>query len=135
MRWARIAVPALVLALGMVSAPIVLPILPPEKIVPYMNAIGVKVGRSESNMSSMIPQHFADEFGWEEMVRQVAEVYNALPPAERAKTAILGGNYGGAGAIAFFRQKKGLPKNHNAHHNFFYFGNRGVAPGTMSILV
>src|SRR5260221_196005 len=103
MRWARVAVPSLVLALGMVSAPIVLPILPPEKIVPYMSAIGVQVGRSESNMSSMIPQHFADEFGWEEMVRRVAEEYNALPPEQRAKTAILGGNYGGAVSPSLLR--------------------------------
>ena len=134
MRWARVAVPSLVLALGMVSAPIVLPILPPEKIVPYMNAIGVKVGRSESNMSSMIPQHFADEFGWEEMVRKVAEVYNGLPPEERAKTAILGGNYGGAGAIDFFGKKYGLPKSISAHQNYYYWGYHGFDGETMIML-
>jgi len=126
-RWARIAVPALVLALGMVSAPFVLPILPPEKIVPYMSALGLEVARTETNMSGALPQNFADEFGWEEMVRNVAAVYNALPPEERAKTAILGGNYGGAGAIDFFGARYGLPKAISAHQNYYYWGYRGTA--------
>jgi hypothetical protein len=76
-------------------------------------------------MSGALPQHFADEFGWEEMVRNVAAVYNALPPDERAKTAILGGNYGGAGAIDFFAAKYGLPKAISAHQNYYYWGYLG----------
>jgi hypothetical protein len=36
------------------------------------------------------------------MVETVAGVYHSLPPEERAKTAILAHNYGGAGAIDFF---------------------------------
>jgi hypothetical protein len=124
MRWTRVRIPALVLAIGVVSAPLVLPILPAEKIVPYMSALGVQVGRAETNMRSELPQHFADEFGWEEMVRSAAGVYHALPPDERAKTAILGGNYGGAGAIDFFGAKYGLPKSISAHQNYYYWGYR-----------
>ena len=39
------------------KGPLDLRLLMPPGTMPYMNAIGVKVGRSESNMSSMIPQH------------------------------------------------------------------------------
>jgi len=70
--WVRVAAPAIVVAAGLVSAPLVLPLLPPERIEPYMERLGIKVGRTETNMRGRLPQHFADEFGWPEMVETVA---------------------------------------------------------------
>ena len=116
--------PVSVLAAGVVSAPIVLPILPPEKIEPYMGSLGIQVPRTETTMRSRLPQHIADEFGWPEMVDAVAGVYNSLPPEQRAKTAILAGNYGEAGAIDFFGPSRGLPKAISGHQNYFYWGPR-----------
>jgi Dolichyl-phosphate-mannose-protein mannosyltransferase len=124
LRWLRIAVPAVVVAMGIVAAPLVLPILPPERIAPYMERLGIKLARTENGMSSRLPQHFADEFGWPEMVEAVAGVYNSLPPEERAKTAILAGNYGEAGAIDFFGPRYGLPKAISAHQNYYFWGPR-----------
>ncbi len=124
LRWIRVTLPAVVVGMGIVAAPLVLPILPPEKIVPYMNAIGVPVSRTENGMDALLPQHFADEFGWPEMVDKVAQVYNSLPADERAKTAILAGDYGGAGAIDFFGPGYGLPKSVSAHQNYYFWGPR-----------
>jgi hypothetical protein len=124
LRWLRVALPALVVALGVVAAPLVLPILPPERIVPYMESLGIKMQRTETGMKGRLPQHFGDEFGWPEMVQAVAGVYNSLPPAERAKTAILAGNYGEAGAIDFFGPRYGLPKAISGHQNYYYWGPR-----------
>jgi len=124
LRWLRVALPAVVVAAGIVVAPLALPILPPEKIVPYMEALGIKMTRTETTMTGLLPQHFADEFGWPEMVATVAQVYNSLPPEERTKTAILAGNYGEAGAIDFFGPRYGLPKSISAHQNYYYWGPR-----------
>jgi hypothetical protein len=124
LRWARVAVPVSVLAGGIATAPIVLPILPPEKIEPYLAALGIQLPRTETTMRGRLPQHFADEFGWPEMVDAVARVYNSLPPEQRAKTAILTGNYGEAGAIDFFGPSRGLPKAISAHQNYYYWGPR-----------
>ena len=52
------------------------------------------------------------------MVAQVASVYNQIPPEERAKSAILVGNYGSAGAIDFFGPRYGLPQSISAHQNY-----------------
>ncbi|HXY25951.1 MAG TPA: glycosyltransferase family 39 protein [Candidatus Acidoferrum sp.] len=123
-RWLRIAVPAVVIAGGIIAAPLALPILPPDRIVPYMAALGIRMSRTETTMTGLLPQHFADEFGWEEMVKTVADVYHSLPPEQQAKTAILGGNYGGAGAIDFFGARYGLPKSISAHQNYYYWGPR-----------
>jgi 4-amino-4-deoxy-L-arabinose transferase-like glycosyltransferase len=124
LRWLRVALPAVVFGLGLIAVPLVLPILPPAKIVPYMEALGLKVARTETGMRGLLPQHFADEFGWPEMVETVASVSNSLPPDERDKTAILAGNYGGAGAIDFFGPRYGLPKSISAHQNYYYWGPR-----------
>ena len=59
------------------------------------------------------------------MVASVAGVYNSLPPEQRAKTAILAGNYGEAGAIDFFGPRYGLPKSISAHLNIAYRCTRG----------
>ncbi|MGB9468272.1 MAG: hypothetical protein WBQ59_02885, partial [Candidatus Acidiferrum sp.] len=133
-RWLRRAISAFIIFPGLVAAPLVLPILPPEKIPAYINALGVKMTHTENGMVSVLPQHFADEFGWPEMVAAVAGVYNSLPPDERAKTAILAGNYGGAGAIDFFGPRYGLPKAISAHQNYYYWGPRNYTGESVILL-
>jgi hypothetical protein len=124
LHWLRFTIPAIVFCLGLLAVPLVLPILPPERVTPYMQSLGIKIPRTETNMDSRLPPYFSDQFGWPEMVATVAGVYNALPPAERAKTAILAGNYGEAGAIDFFGARYGLPKSISAHQNYYYWGPR-----------
>jgi len=123
-RWLKVAIPTLVFAGGVIAVPIVIPILPVEKVVPYMQALGVKPKNTETHFGGPLPQYFSDEFGWPEMVASVASVYNSMPPEERAKTAILAGNYGEAGAIDFFGSRYGLPKSISAHQNYYYWGPR-----------
>ncbi len=133
-RWLRYAIPAIIILFGLLAAPLVLPILPPEKIPVYINALGIKMTHTENGMVSVLPQHFADEFGWPEMVATVAGLYNSLPPDERAKTAILAGNYGGAGAIDFFGPRYGLPKAISAHQNYYYWGPRNYTGESVILL-
>jgi len=124
LRWVKALLPRVLIVSGVIAFPLVLPILPPDKIVPYMQKLGVATPRTETHMSSTLPEHFADEFGWPEMVAQVAQIYNAMPADERAKTAILAGNYGSAGAIDFFGPRYGLPPSISAHQNYYYWGFR-----------
>jgi hypothetical protein len=116
--------PAAVFALGVIAIPLDLPILSPDKIVPYMNALGIKMSRTEVQDSGPLPQHFGDEFGWEEMVAATSQVFYSLPTEERAKTGILAGTYGDAGAIDFFGPRYGLPKSISPHQNYYYWGPR-----------
>ena len=60
----------------------------------------------------------------EEMVREVARIYNSLPPDLRKKTAIYTANYGEAGAIDFYGPKYGLPRAISGHQNYFLWGPR-----------
>jgi 4-amino-4-deoxy-L-arabinose transferase-like glycosyltransferase len=133
-RWLRFAMPLLIFCLGLLAVPMVLPILAPDRITPYMEALGIKIPRTETTMEGRLPQYFSDQFGWPEMVASVADVYNSLPPDQRTNTAILAGNYGGAGAIDFFGPHYGLPKSISAHQNYYYWGPRQYTGETIILL-
>jgi hypothetical protein len=123
------------LVVFLVILPLFLPVLPIEKFVAFQKWIGVAPSHTEKNqIGVLLPQYYADEFGWREMVEQVARVYHALPPAEQAKTAIYTENYGEAGAIDFFGSAYGLPKAISAHQNYFLWGPREYT-GEIMILV
>jgi len=122
LRWLKPAIAILVIASAIVFAPVVLPILPPAKLLAYMRAIHFEVPRTETSHTAALPQLFADQFGWEEMVQSVARVYTILPPDEQKRAAIFCQNYGEAGAIDFFGPKYGLPNAVSGHQNYFYWG-------------
>jgi hypothetical protein len=69
-----------------------------------------------------VPQIFADELGWEELVARVAEVYRELPPEEQAHAMIWGSSYGEAGAVDFFGRRLGLPPAVSGFQNYYLWG-------------
>ncbi len=85
--WLKPVIFTLSLAGGAVFAPLVVPILPIESFLPYMNRLPIKVPRSEHGHEHVpLPQHYADQFGWDEIVGKTAETWQKLPPADRAMT-------------------------------------------------
>jgi len=109
---------------GMVLAPFAMPVLPVEMFIRYSNWMGFKPPSGETHRTGKLPQFFADMHGWKEMVAVVAEVYESLPPEERAKCAIYASNYGQAGAIDLFGKKYGLPKAICGLNSYYLWGPR-----------
>ncbi len=125
LRWLRPALAAVMITLAAVLAPTILPLLPPEKLLAYMRAIHFEPPRTETSHTAALPQLFADQFGWEEMVRSVARAFRSLPLDEQKRVAIFCQNYGQAGAIDFFGPKYGLPPALSGHQNYYVWGPRG----------
>jgi len=119
LRWLKPALLSAVIVIGTLLTPIALPILSPEKLVAYMKAIHFEPPRTETSHTAALPQHFADRFGWKEMVRSVARAYHSLPSYDQKRAAIFCQNYGQAGAIDFFGPKYGLPPAISGHQNYF----------------
>ena len=122
LRWLKPALALAMLASAVVLSPIVLPILPPERLLGYMRALHFKVPKTETSFTATLPQLYADQFGWKEMARSVARVYDSLLPEEQKHVAIFCQDYGQAGAIDFFGPKYGLPPALSGHQNYFYWG-------------
>jgi len=122
--WLKVSYPILMIALAIVAAPFAVPVLPAETYIRYAKALHFEQPRIENHKLGPLPQIYADQFGWEEMVATVARAFNSLPPDVRAKTAIFGQNYGQAGAIDLFGEKYGLPKAICGHQNYYLWGPR-----------
>lgn len=136
--WPRILKPAcfiwLVIGVGLLL-PRVLPILPIDAYLRYQTYVPIEGAKTErSFIGAKLPQYYADEFNWPEMVEKVARIYHSLSPDEQAKTAIFCHNYGDAGAIDFFGPKYGLPKAISGHQNYFLWGPRNYT-GEIVILI
>ncbi len=135
-RW-RAAKPAYAAALalsGALLAPLFAPLLPPEELLRYSRATGLEQPRIETHRLGPLPQLMADRFGWKEMAEEVARIYRSLPPADRAKAAIFGQNYGQAGAIDLFGPALGLPQAISGHLSYYLWGPRGYTGEVMIVL-
>ena len=120
--WPKILVVAIILLVTVPTIPLATWMLTPERYLAYEEAIGFKPSKAEVHHEGLLPQPMGDQFGWPEMAHQVGDIYNSLPPAERAKTGIFAGNYGEAGAINMFGPQYGLPRAWSRHQNHWYWG-------------
>lgn len=134
LRWFPAAAGAWIAALALPLVPLALPVLPVERFVAYSRAIGASSRSEEHQALGELPQHYADMFGWEEMAREVAAVYRALPPEDRARCGIFAENYGEAGAIDFFGPRLGLPPAMSGHNSYWLWGP-GRADGSVIIIL
>jgi hypothetical protein len=132
--WARTAIVAAVAALGALTVPLALPVLPARTFIRYQDRIGLRVPRDEKGRQALLPQYFADEFGWKEMAQTVARVYRSLPDPERKRCAIWAQNYGEAGAIDYFGPQLGLPPAISGHNSYWLWGP-GHRPADLLIAV
>ncbi len=134
LRFIKYAPPVLIFFPAILVAPTLMPILPIETLVRYQETIGIKPPKSEVGHDSQLQQIFSEQLGWQEMVAQVADVYNNLPPEDRAKAGIFAGNYGEAGAIDFYGEKYGLPKAISPHQSYFLWGPRDYTGEVLILL-
>jgi hypothetical protein len=115
-RWRRI-MPALppafaagtaMVAGAVLAAPVALPVLPARALhtVPLQK----------------INYDLGEEIAWPRLVALVARQYGAVPTAQRARTTILAGNYGEAGAIDRYGPGDGLPQVYSGANNFWLWG-------------
>jgi len=118
----RAAIVAILVVGGVITAPLATWMLSPEGYIAYENALGFHHQKEEVHHEGLLPQPIGDQFGWPELVRDVASIYRSLPPAERAQTGIMTGNYGEAGAINLFGPAMGLPPAYSRHQNLWYWG-------------
>jgi hypothetical protein len=129
--------PSLALAMTVVCGiyvPTILPILNVPSFLAYEHKMGIEQQKFEHMPPGVLPQLYADMFGWEEIAQRVAAYYHTLSPEEQRKTAIFANNYGDAGAIDFFGPKYGLPKTIGGHQNYWIWGPRDYTGESMIVL-
>lgn len=120
------------LTLGLIGAgslillPLVRPVLPVDTFIQYNSALGLsETVKYENHERVVLPQHYADRFGWQEMTDAVANVFKNLSEKEQKECVILTFNYGRAGAVEYYGKKYGLPKPVCGHLQYYLWGTLG----------
>jgi 4-amino-4-deoxy-L-arabinose transferase-like glycosyltransferase len=102
------------------SLPVALPVLPARALH------AVPLQKINYDLGEMI--------AWPKLVALVAHEYDSIPTAERARTAVLTGNYGEAGAIDRYGSGFGLPQAYSGQNNFWLWGPP-PAPDRLAVVV
>ena len=117
------------------SHPITVPIFSPDHFLAYTKHLPFKLPVMEyQHRRAALPQWYADQFGWNEIVAETAQAWNQLAPEERADCAVFAQDYGQAGAIDFLGRRYGLPPALSGHQTYFLWGPRGYSGNCMIVL-
>ncbi len=111
---------------GLLIVPFAIPILPVQTFIQLnRHNGGTTEVQTENLATSVLPQNYADRYGWREMVLAVKQAYDTLTPTEKAEACIFTSNYGEAGAVDFYGPSLGLPKAISGHNSYFIWGPQG----------
>ncbi|MBV8149481.1 MAG: glycosyltransferase family 39 protein [Candidatus Eremiobacteraeota bacterium] len=126
-RW-RPAIVAVVVVASVLTIPFVYPVMAEARLAALIDAgqrkMPIDMAPARDDYSP-ITQNFADMHGWPQLTAAVAEVYDSLPPSQRARAAVLAGNYGEAAAIDVYGHRYDLPPAISGHNNYWIWGSRG----------
>jgi hypothetical protein len=95
-----------------------------ETFIQYQKFLGLTPRQDERSKVGVLPQYYADMFGWDNMVSVIARAYHSLSPEEQAQCVILTNNYGEAGAVDLLGSRYNLPKAISGHNNYWIWGPR-----------
>jgi Dolichyl-phosphate-mannose-protein mannosyltransferase len=135
--WLKPALVIVLLAAGAWLAPVTVPILSPDSFLAYAKHLPFKLPVMEhAHARAALPQWYADQFGWNEIVAETALAWDRLPAADREDKAcgIFAQDYGQAGAIDFLGRRYGLPPALSGHQTWFLWGPRGYSGNCLIVL-
>jgi hypothetical protein len=120
--WIRAVAVAYLLLAGTDAVLTELPILPLDRIEALSRALKPLHPYREFGQTFYTAPVLSGKKGWEEFVQGVADVYDELPPEERAVAGIWADWYAPATAIDHLGPKYGLPHAVTGHLTYFLWG-------------
>jgi len=135
LEWLKPAIAIILLVNAAYLLPIAVPVLSPQRFVAYTETLPFKLPVMEhSHAGAALPQWYADQFGWKEIVDETAVAWNRVPPDERSDCGIFGQDYGQAGAIDFFGRRAGLPGAMSGDRTYWIWGPNHYSGNCMIVL-
>jgi len=134
-QWAKSTIVYSIVIGSITAAPLSMPLLSVDHFIAYMKWYPVKPHRNEySHLWAVLPQHFADQYGWDEIVQGTLVAWNRIPAGERKDCGIFAQDYGQAGSIDFLGPRYGLPNAISGDRSYWIWGPRGYSGDCMIVL-
>lgn len=121
LRWLRVALPVAIGSMGILSALLVLPVLPPEPAARLVSALGEDNDMQREVETAPLLLPLAHRLGSEELVAKVEAAVARLEPEELAGAVILAESFSPAGALQLLGSPD-LPPVFSAHNAYFLWG-------------
>lgn len=127
LRWLRVALPVAIVSMGVLSALLVVPVLPPEPAARLVSALGEEneIQREVETAPLLLP--LAHRLGSEEVVAEVEAAVARLEPEELDGAVILAESFSPAGALELLGSPD-LPPVFSAHNAYFLWGPPPTEP-------
>src|ERR1700693_956975 len=133
--WLKAVIVIVLLASGAHLTPVVVPVLSPDRFIAYTKTLPMKLPVMEHDHArAALPQWYADQFGWQEIVDETAQAWNRIPVEDRRDCGIFAQDYGQAGAIDFLGRSYGLPPALSGDRHYFLWGPRGYSGNCLIVL-
>jgi len=111
--------------------PLILPVLPPARIIAYQARLHTQPPKMETAATAALSQYFADMLDWRHKADLLAAAWYSLPQPERAQAVIYTDNYGDASAVNVYRPD--VPEAISGHQNYFFWGPRTYTGSVMIV--
>lgn len=123
---------AIVIVISAIFLPASNPVLRPAAFLKYAHTVHLPNSDSENGKRAVLPQFYADRFGWQEEVSQITTAVAQLSPEDRAQAGIIVDNYGEAGALDFLGHD--LPPVVSGHNNYWLWGPHNVGGKVLIVI-
>lgn len=133
--WGRYVLIFLLIPTVFLLTPFAIPVLNVDTFIRYSEYLGIKPGSGERESLGLLPQLYADRFGWKEMVEKVRDTYNKLSDKEKNEVIIFGQNYGEASAVNIYGKEYGLPMAISSHNSYWMWGYPKDYNGEVMIVI
>jgi hypothetical protein len=128
----RAALVAAIVTSGASASVIVLPILPPPQLAEAFTPLRQSDG--SGRFQEKIPDFLGQMSGFDEIIGQLADVYDRLPADERSRAMMLVAYYPIAGAVDVIGRARGLPLASSTNNNYWFWGPHGSWDGPIITL-
>ncbi|MCA0387443.1 MAG: glycosyltransferase family 39 protein [Bacteroidetes bacterium] len=118
----KFALPVLIIGMGIIAIPVVVPVLKVEDTIKYFRLTGLNPQSNEGHKLTELHQFYADMHGWEELVESVRKVVDSIPGKDTLSILIVANNYGEASAINVIGRKYNLPYCTTEHNSYWLWG-------------
>jgi hypothetical protein len=86
------------------------------------------INSSMWDITSKLNSEIVEMVGWQDLTKQVADIYQSIPESEKPRTVIVAANYGEAGALDLYGKEYDLPGVISGANSLWYRGYSDFQP-------